>query len=85
MKTIYKYELKSQDAIVKLPLGAQILTVQLQAGTPTLWALVDPDNVLEDRFISIVGTGWEVEDNMKYICTYMEERFFVWHVFEILQ
>lgn len=84
MKTIYKYELRSQDASMKLPKGAEILTVQLQDGRPMMWALVDPENVLEDRFISTVGTGWEVEDNMKYICTYME-GYFVWHVFEMIQ
>ena len=84
MKTIYKYELRSQDASMKLPLGAEILTVQLQDGRPMLWALVDPENVLVDRFISTVGTGWQVEDSMKYICTYME-GYFVWHVFEMIQ
>jgi hypothetical protein len=84
MKTIYKYELRSQDASMKLPKGAEILTVQIQDGRPMLWALVNPGNVLQDRFISTVGTGWEVEDNMKYICTYMEE-YFVWHVFEMIQ
>jgi hypothetical protein len=84
MKTIYKYELSSKDASMKLPKGAEILSVAIQDGRPMLWALVDPENVLEDRFISTVGTGWELEDNMKYICTYME-GYFVWHVFEMIQ
>jgi len=84
MKTIYKYELRSQDASMKLPKGAEILTVQIQDGRPMIWALVDPENVLVDRFISIVGTGWQVEDNTKYICTFME-GYFVWHVFEMIQ
>ena len=84
MKTIHKYELRSQDASMKLPKGAEILTVQIQDGRPMIWALVDPENVLVDRFISIVGTGWQVEDNTKYICTFME-GYFVWHVFEMIQ
>jgi len=84
MKVIYKYELRSQDASMKLPKGAEILSVAIQDGRPMMWALVDPENVLEDRFISTVGTGWELEDNMKYICTYMD-GYFVWHVFEIIQ
>lgn len=84
MKTIYKYELRSQNPSMKLPKGAEILTVQVQDGRPMLWALVDPENVLEDRFITTFGTGWEVEGNMKYICTYME-GYFVWHVFEMIQ
>ena len=84
MKTIYKYELRNQDASMKLPKGAEILSVAIKDGRPMMWALVDPDNVLEDRFISTVGTGWQVEDNMKYICTYME-GYFAWHVFEMIQ
>lgn len=84
MKTVHKYELKSHDASIKLPLGAEILTVQLQNDRPVLWALIDPGNELVDRFISIVGTGWDVEDSMKYICTY-PDGYMVWHVFEILK
>lgn len=84
MKVVYKYELRPQNSIMKLPKGAEILTVQLQYGIPTLWALVDPENELEDRLIDIIGTGWEVTDNIKYICTYMDGPF-VWHAFERLE
>jgi|LakMenEpi03Aug12_release.lakeMendotaPanAssembly.Ray.scaffolds.fasta_scaffold4123923_1 hypothetical protein len=83
MKKIFKYELQGKDVILKLPLGAEILNVQLQNDRPVLWALVDPNNVEVGRSICIVGTGWDVEDNMKYINTYME-GYFVWHVFEII-
>ena len=84
MKTVYKYELRSQDSSISLPEEAEILTVQLQNGIPTLWALVDPENELETRFISIVGTGWEVAETVKYICTYMDGPF-VWHAFEMIE
>ena len=83
MKTVFKYELQGKDVILKLPLGAKILNVQLQNDRPVLWALVNPENELVDRSICIVGTGWDVEDNMEYINTYME-GYFVWHVFEII-
>ena len=84
MKTIYKYTLDSQDCTLHLPKGAEILTIQLQNGIPTLWALVNPMTVTEERHICIVGTGWQVEDNMKYITTYMD-GYFVWHVFELIK
>jgi hypothetical protein len=84
MKKIYKYELTSQDCTLKLPKGAEILTVKLQNTTPTLWALVDPEAELEARHICIVGTGWDVEDNMKYITTYID-GYFVWHIFELIK
>jgi len=85
MKTIYKYPLTSKDSTLMLPKDAEILTVKLQNGTPTLWVLVNPHtSELEERCIRIFGTGWEVNDNMKYIETYMEE-YFVWHVFELIK
>jgi len=85
MKTIYKYTLDSQDCTLQLPKGAEILTVQLKNGSPSLWALVNPNtSELEERHICIVGTGWEVEDTMKYITTYMD-GYFVWHTFELIK
>jgi hypothetical protein len=85
MKTIYKYPLNSQDCTLQLPKGAKLLTVQLQNQIENLWALVDPHtSELEERHICIVGTGWEVEDNMEYITTYMD-GYFVWHVFELIK
>jgi hypothetical protein len=39
---------------------------------------------LEDRHILIVGTGWDVEDTMRYITTYFDE-YFVWHAFELIK
>jgi hypothetical protein len=84
MKTIYKYPLHSKDCTLQLPKGAEILTVQLQNEIPTLWALVNPMTVTEERHICIVGTGWDVEDTMKYITTYMD-GYFVWHAFELIK
>jgi hypothetical protein len=84
MKTIYKYTLDSKDCTLQLPKGAEILTIKLQNNIPTLWALVNPMTVTEERHICIVGTGWQVEDNMKYITTYMD-AYFVWHVFELIK
>ena len=42
-KTIWKYKLKIdilQEII--MPIGARILSVQMQSNTPCLWVLVDP-------------------------------------------
>jgi hypothetical protein len=84
MNAVYKYPLNSQDCTLKLPKGAEILTVKLHGEFPSLWALVDPKAELEARHICIVGTGWDVEDNMKYITTYID-GYFVWHVFELIK
>jgi hypothetical protein len=85
MKKIFKYPLNSQDCTLKLPKGAEILTVKLQNETPTLWAVVnDNTSEVEERHICIIGTGWDVEDNMKYITTYID-GYFVWHIFELIK
>lgn len=42
MKTIWKFPCDiADDLTINMPLGAQILTVQMQHGVPCIWALVD--------------------------------------------
>jgi len=95
MKSIWKFPLKITDMQeVRMPEGAKILTVQIQGETPTLWAEVDTDGVPEERLIEIVGTGNPMAYDMgnvlalevverNYIAT-IQERVFVWHIYERL-
>jgi len=86
-KTIWKYELKIDDLQnVTMPIGAEILSVQMQNDTPCLWALVNPDEKETDaRNIETFGTGHPVTYDMgvtrKFIDTY-QTRGLVFHVFE---
>jgi hypothetical protein len=65
-----------------MPRGARILALQMQAGTPTVWAVVNPDAPLEPRPLIIVGTGQLVPtDAGVYIGTWQSGAF-VFHVFE---
>lgn len=49
---------------IHMPIGAKILSVQMQRGEPQLWALVDDQvQAREPRTISVYGTGHEIEDN----------------------
>lgn len=96
MKTIYKYELAIEDTQeIMLPIGAQILCVQMQGKSPQLWAIIDPHAPKEPRVIDIYGTGHPLgdyrllplpkpkEDPGKYIGTFQQyEGQLVWHVFE---
>jgi len=55
MKTIYKYSLDPyRDGMpeVTMPKDAKILTLQLQRGVPTIWALVDTDNAPQRRLFA---------------------------------
>lgn len=86
-KTIWKYPLTiSKLQEIDMPKGAEILTAQMQDDEPVLWALVDPDQEKERRFIEIYGTGhWLDGDPRKYISTFqIMESGLVFHVFEYL-
>ena len=87
MESIFKYQLETTDEqIVEMPLGAEVLTVQVQNGTPCIWARVNPDYAkLQYRF-RIFGTGHPIEDDFvgKYVGTYQLQNgaliFHVWLV-----
>ncbi len=82
-KVIYKYEISPLHSVIEMPVGAEILTVKTQNGNPFLWALVDPDNPPEDRYLVIFGTGHEVVTQGKYLGTFLiQNDSLVFHVFE---
>jgi hypothetical protein len=83
MKTIYKYQLQLGDQRILLPENAQVLSTGVQNNKILIWVLVDTDNTIVPRLISVVGTGWEVPDmfRRRFIGTLQIENF-VWHVFE---
>jgi hypothetical protein len=58
---IYKYPFEVQnDVVIKMPKGANPLTVQEQNGLPYIWAIVDPKNDEIFYNFRIVGTGQEI-------------------------
>lgn len=88
MKTIYKYPLEAIDyQRIALPHGAEILTVQAQREKPCIWALVDPDNDLEERYFRMAGTGHPLSEKdklLRYVGTFqIMGGDLVFHVFEI--
>lgn len=82
--TIYKYPLLILDEQeIEMPMGARIMTVQMQNGQPCLWAHVHPGNTLEKRKILIRGTGHPANDVGCYISTFqMKGGELVFHAFE---
>lgn len=83
---MYKYMLKISTAtqVVKMPLTAKIMTLQLQEGNPCMWALVDPAEELVDRTFDTYGTGQQLPGGyQEYVGTYvLDEMEYVGHVFE---
>lgn len=84
--TIWKWRLNIDDSVlVQMPEHARILTVQMQAGHPYLWALVDPTQPVVPRYLAWRGTGHAVDDlgGARYIGTVqMHDGAQVFHLFD---
>lgn len=85
MKTIHKYPLASCTGMGKYTITihkkSRLLCVGEQKGVITLWAEVDTDEILVTRKLTILGTGWELPENLIYLGTVFVGPF-VWHVYE---
>lgn len=88
-KTIHKYPLKLQPntQLVEIPMGAVLLTVQLQREQPVLWAMVYPNAPKVPRMIRVFGTGHEIDGDeviRQYLGTIQQHAgLMVWHWFEV--
>ena len=82
MTTIWKYPLKLTDEqVVRMPEGGEILTAQMQGGTLCLWVLVNNEAPAQGRTIEVRGTGHPAPNGCRYIATTQMGQL-VWHVFE---
>ena len=82
--TIFKYPFVISDKVlILMPKNAEVLDVQMQNGTPCIWAMVDPDEPLKERYFIIVGTGHPLPDKRgAYIGTFqMHGGELVWHLY----
>ena len=84
-KAIWKFMINITDTQeIPMPIGAEILTVQSQCGTPCLWARVSPGFKKENRTIIMIGTGHSIRhETGRYIGTFqIDNGALVFHVFE---
>lgn len=88
MKKIYKYPLIIEgEQLIDVPLGAQLLTAQVQHEVVCIWAIIDSnEEQRESRTIDIFGTGHPMSmATRKYLGTVqLCEGSLVFHVFERL-
>jgi hypothetical protein len=81
-KTIWKFQFDvSRRVSLMMPAGAKLLHVQKQNGVPCVWAIVDPDAAVVERWLVVRGTGHPVAEDIPYIGTILSGAF-VWHVFD---
>lgn len=86
MRQIWKYPITQfGEVTLSMPVGARLLTCQLQRGVPTLWALVDATpGPRENRTVQLFGTGHDIPRTADYIGT-VQVSTFVWHLFEVTE
>lgn len=85
MTTIWKYTFDIVDRFgLALPKGASILHVDMQAGYPRLWALVDPTRRTVLRRFFVAGTGHPLPEDeaWQWLFTFQAPPH-VWHLFEL--
>ncbi len=83
LSTIWKFPVPIADEFaVGIPRGAEILSFDIQAGQPCIWAAVDPEQEAVSRQFRIVGTGHDMPaEALAYIGTVLDGGL-VWHLFE---
>lgn len=83
---IWKWALELVETqVIRIPLGAKILTVQVHDDQPQMWALVYQSVVRPPRKFVTYGTGNPMPDGDpgNYIGTYqLRDGLLVFHVFE---
>lgn len=86
MGAVYKFKLEvTERQEVTMPKDAKMLCIQVQNGTPCLWALVEPKNPTENVAIRIHGTGHNINDaeRLEYIGTFQVRNYgLVFHAFK---
>ena len=83
MKTVWKYRLDLLDGqqVIKMPKGAQVLSVDMQHDQPTLWAEVDSEAPMEPRYFQVHGTGHPIANGGVFVGSAVGVPF-VWHIYE---
>lgn len=86
-KTIWKFEADMTDEfLIQMPVNAKIISAQNQSGKICIWAIVNPENLRENRMFRVYGTGNPFNGdnvNLEFIAT-IQDRIFVWHLFEVI-
>jgi hypothetical protein len=85
MKSIWKFPIEITDEQkIALPITGKIISVQVQHGTPCIWAMVDTEEPTSERTFIIHGTGHPcICDASEFIGTFQVScGDLVFHLFE---
>lgn len=88
MKKIFKYSLRATYTTLRVPQGAEVLTVQAQNNIPTVWVIFDdePETLTEEMTFRLVPTGSEFQLERSVFCdtVQLNNGNLVLHVFRLL-
>ena len=86
METVYKYKINPDVSGIRLPIGAEVLSVAFQGDEFCIWAKVNPDMIeTELRSFVTCGTGHLVpRGKLKFIGTGHMDNGLVFHAWERL-
>ena len=81
---VWKFPFPIMDDLeFQMPVGAKVLTVDMQGANPAMWVLCDPTAKLETRRFRVAGTGHNIDYPVSYIGTFqMRGGALVFHLFE---
>ena len=82
-REIWKYPLEhGTEQHIRMPKGAEVLTVQIQNDHVCMWAEVSPDEPLEERRFHVIGTGHRMPADAWHYLGTIQQGPFVWHIYE---
>lgn len=88
MKKIFKYKIpfSLENAVcILMPQKAEILSTGAQKDELFIWALVDENEGVENRYFQVHATGETINniERKKFVGTIFSGHY-VWHLFEII-
>jgi hypothetical protein len=83
-RTVWKFTAPVQDQFaISMPIGAKLLSADIQEGIVCIWALVDPEEGLETRNFRLAGTGHPIAEHVHFLETMvLHDGALVFHLFE---
>lgn len=82
MKTILEYPIRvTNTQTIRIQPNAEVILVGLDAfGRPCIWAMVDPNEPVEEFTLHILGTGHTVPPDTHHLGSFTQDSN-AWHVF----
>jgi len=88
-RQIWKYVIKTNKLIHKVPANGKVLHVDEQFGEICVWIEVDPDEIKEERHFEVYGTGhlikYDIGTDRNYLGSVkLENGALIFHIYEYL-